>query len=170
MKDDDDTTEVLAALLEEPPRSAYIHLPFCRARCSYCDFAVVSGKSATAPTTHRKYVDGVIREIRSTAQAVGARVGAGRRGGGDSSVVVPPERLDTVYFGGGTPSLVTPSLVAEMMHELDVAFGVSTDAEVTMELDPGTFDGRSLNDYRVLAGVTRASIGVQSLDDRDVEM
>lgn len=148
--------EVVATLLNEPARSAYIHLPFCRARCAYCDFAVVTGKAATASSSHRRYVDAVKREIAMTADAVNAR---------DRQGVAS---LDTVYFGGGTPSLLAPSLISEIVSELDRAFGISAGAEVTLELDPGTFDSESLSDYRTLAAVTRASLGVQSLDDRDL--
>jgi len=72
--------------------------------------------------------------------------------------------LDTVFFGGGTPSLISPSLLEEMIDLLDARFGIASGAEISIEADPGTFDAELLRSYRTM-GVSRVSVGVQSFDD-----
>lgn len=125
----------------------YIHIPFCRSRCSYCDFATgtYNGKLA------ERYVCAVAQEIASFAQQR-AEQGA---------------HVDTIYFGGGTPSLLTPSQVLHILEAVRARFHVDERAEVTMEMNPGTVTPATLGDYLSL-GINRASFGAQTFDDEEL--
>ncbi|GLC51316.1 hypothetical protein PLESTB_000489300 [Pleodorina starrii] len=134
-------------------RSAYIHLPFCKRKCFYCDFPVEAvGRDTTAPKVEarmRSYVDTVLREMAATRR-------------------MDHGPLQTVFFGGGTPSLLPPSLLALLLEALDSRFGLAAGAEVSLEADPGTFDAERLRQYRRL-GVTRLSVGVQAFQQELLE-
>lgn len=140
----------------EPVTSAYVHLPFCRRRCYYCDFAIsVVGDGVESDAVRRgmeAYVDRVCREIRDTPLAPSTAAAAGK-----------DWPLRTVFFGGGTPSLVPPDLLRRVVDALRARFGLAPDAEVSMEMDPGTFDRAKLDGY-LRSGVTRVSLGAQSFD------
>lgn len=123
----------------------YIHIPFCRARCSYCDFATGAYESALA----ERYVRALAREIESFTRA-------------DSDEVV-----DTIYFGGGTPSLLMHEQVARTLEAVRARFRVCADAEVTMEMNPGTVTRETARAFRA-EGVNRASFGAQTFDDREL--
>jgi oxygen-independent coproporphyrinogen-3 oxidase len=123
----------------------YIHIPFCRSRCSYCDFATGIYEGALA----ERYVAAVAREIASFKAAEQAM------------------KVDTIYFGGGTPSLLSPAQVERLLCAARERFRVTTDAEVTMEMNPGTLTLDTLRDYARL-GVNRASFGAQTFDDREL--
>ncbi len=120
----------------------YIHIPFCRSRCSYCDFATGIYQGDVA----ERYVNLVAREIRSWDE------------------LDNPEDVDTVYFGGGTPSLLSPAQVERIFEAVHLRFNVQPDAEVTMEMNPGTVTPEVLRDFRHL-GIKRASFGAQTFDD-----
>lgn len=135
-----------------PPSSAYVHLPFCRKRCHYCDFPILAlGTSSTETADDdpriSNYVHLLIREIEATQTHFDQHL-----------------PLKTVFFGGGTPSLVPPRLVAKVLDTLRSKFGVCLDAEISMEMDPGTFDANKLNELMGL-GVNRVSLGVQAFQD-----
>ncbi len=119
----------------------YIHIPFCVKKCNYCAF--LSGPAG--PEVRQEYVNHLIKEIRLRSREV-------------------PE-ADTIYFGGGTPSLLTPEQIGRILEEVRSAFRISEDAEVTLEANPGTLTAESLAGYRT-AGINRLSMGVQSMDDR----
>jgi oxygen-independent coproporphyrinogen-3 oxidase len=121
----------------------YIHIPFCRSRCSYCDFATGIYQSELSD----RYVRAVVDEIASSHNA-GARV-------------------DTVYFGGGTPSLLTPSQLDQVLSVVHRQFDVDGEAEVTVEMNPGTISRDQLRAFREL-GVNRASFGAQTFDDAEL--
>jgi oxygen-independent coproporphyrinogen-3 oxidase len=123
----------------------YIHIPFCRSRCSYCDFATGMYNAETAEC----YVRAVVSEIESWR------------------VVDPPETVDTIYFGGGTPSLLSPGQLETLLNAVHNRFTVEADAEVTMEINPGTITQGTLSAFRSL-GVNRASFGVQTFDDAEL--
>ncbi len=133
------------------PTAAYIHIPFCRRRCFYCDFpiAVVGDRPPIGPEfgAIAQYIPYLCREIAHTADVTLL---------GRTS---PP--LQTVFFGGGTPSLLTVDQLAKILQTLDQWFGLAADAEISMEIDPGTFDHPQLQGYRA-AGVNRVSLGVQA--------
>src|SRR5215216_3211585 len=124
----------------------YIHVPFCRSRCSYCDFATGAFEAALAES----YVGALAREIESF-ELDGARAD-----------------VDTVYFGGGTPSLLTPAQVSRVLDAVRSKFDVDADAEVTLEMNPGTVTLEHLKALRE-AGVNRASFGAQTFDDRELK-
>ncbi|KAL2346998.1 hypothetical protein Fmac_000998 [Flemingia macrophylla] len=130
-----------------PPSSAYIHLPFCRKRCHYCDFPILALGSASTPDDPRlsNYVHHLCREITATKPHAHTP-------------------LQTVYFGGGTPSLVPPTLVSSVLETLRAKFGIREDAEISMEMDPGTFDAEKMREMVVL-GLNRVSLGVQAFQE-----
>lgn len=122
-------------------RGLYLHVPFCTRRCVYCDFAVVTGRENRIAD----YADALCAEIAW----LGARTDR--------------TRLDTIYFGGGTPSK-TPDIVLAALDAVGRAFDVATDAEVTVEVNPESATTTVLDDFRA-AGVTRVSVGVQTFRD-----
>lgn len=131
----------------EIPSSAYIHIPFCRRRCFYCDFPVfVLGDRLRGEIsgTIAKYVEVLCTEI----------AGAPTCG----------KPLTTVFFGGGTPSLLSTEQLDQILTSLDHHFGISPGAEISMEIDPGTFDLAQIAGYQSL-GVNRVSLGVQAFQD-----
>lgn len=122
--------------------SLYVHVPFCAARCPYCDFA-------TAPATSKlraRYIDALVTEIRCEGEALGR------------------PRLRTIYVGGGTPSLLEPDEVAALSAAVRDSFDVRP-REVTVEVNPATLDRARLEAW-VAFGVTRASLGAQSFSER----
>ena len=146
--------ESFAPASRRAPVSAYVHLPFCRSRCYYCDFAIsVVGARVDASEGMRAYAAAVTRECAAEARRARATFGADG---------VRP--LETVFFGGGTPSLVPVEVLGEIMEALRREFGIARDAEVSAEMDPGTFDEDKLRGFLAL-GVNRVSLGVQSFDD-----
>jgi oxygen-independent coproporphyrinogen-3 oxidase len=124
----------------------YIHVPFCRSRCSYCDFATGAFEAASAET----YVGALAREVESF-ELGGARAD-----------------VDTIYFGGGTPSLLTPAQVSRVLEAVRGRFEVDARAEVTLEMNPGTVTPEHLRAL-LEAGVNRASFGAQTFDDRELK-
>ncbi len=130
------------------PCAAYIHIPFCRRRCFYCDFPIsVIGERAygeTAPAINQ-YVAALHQEIQLTPK--------------DS---LP---LKTIFFGGGTPSLLSPGQVRQILDQLDEKIGIARDVEISLEVDPGTFSQAQIQGYRD-SGVTRLSLGVQAFQDQ----
>lgn len=149
----------LTTLHQGPPTSAYVHLPFCRKRCHYCDFPILalgSSSVSNAPYEERQeeddpritnYVNLLVREINATRTCFDTN-----------------PNLKTVFFGGGTPSLVPPKLVSLVLETLSSRFGLCPDAEISMEMDPGTFGGEKLKELMEL-GVNRVSLGVQAFQD-----
>ncbi|HTZ58807.1 MAG TPA: radical SAM family heme chaperone HemW [Acidobacteriaceae bacterium] len=126
----------------------YIAVPFCRAKCTYCNFA----SSVSSAGIHERYVARVCDDIRKVRQRL------------ESASL--PGCVDTVYLGGGTPSLLSPGLVSEVGHTLRQQFRVSPSAEITLECAPGQLDDATL-DAMLGFGVNRISLGVQSLVDRE---
>ena len=131
----------------DSPKSAYVHIPFCRRRCFYCDFPVfVVGDRQQGENSMgiQKYVECLLEEIRITPR-------------GDRP-------LETVFFGGGTPSLLSVNQLQRILDSLDRRFGIASDAEISIEMDPGTFDLRKLHGY-IKRGINRVSLGVQAFQD-----
>jgi oxygen-independent coproporphyrinogen-3 oxidase len=128
----------------------YISIPFCRSKCTYCNFA-----SGVYPASeHGRYVERVIEDLRGTGDW------AGRMG------VELPRLVDTVYLGGGTPSLLAPELLGRLFGEMRAEFDFEPDAEITVECAPGQIVEETLA-AMVAAGVNRVSLGVQSFIDRE---
>jgi oxygen-independent coproporphyrinogen III oxidase len=146
----------------------YIHIPFCKSRCSYCDFATDVYRDAA---TVERYVDALCLEIIEGGNPNGSE---GAQRGIDASRTLPTGRAsaftaDTIYFGGGTPSLLTRGQVEGILTAVHDAFSVTEDAEITMEMNPATVTPETLRDYRRL-GVNRASFGVQTFNDRALKL
>jgi len=128
----------------------YISIPFCRSKCTYCNFA-----SGVYPASeHTKYVDRLIEDLAA------AREWTERMG------VELPRRADTVYLGGGTPSLLAPHLLDRLFAAMRAEFFFEPDAEITVECAPGQLADETLAAL-VAAGVNRVSLGVQSFIDRE---
>jgi len=123
----------------------YIHIPFCRSRCSYCDFATGLHDDALAD----RYVHAVVKEMST------------------SRVIAEQPRIDTVYFGGGTPSLLKPHQLELLLSAVNNRFHVGDNVEITMEMNPGTVDANLLKQFRAL-GVNRASFGAQTFDNKEL--
>jgi oxygen-independent coproporphyrinogen-3 oxidase len=121
----------------------YVHIPFCAAICNYCNF----NRGLFDGRLKDRYVEALIAEIR----------GAGRK-----------EAADTIYFGGGTPSLLEPSEVARIIQAARDSFAIAADAEVTLEANPETVTIERLAGYRAI-GVNRVSFGVQSFRDDELQ-
>ena len=141
----------------QPPIALYVHLPFCVARCPYCDFVVYAGGEARGPRarTERLY-EAIRRELELRADILDERFGRPDSGG-------PRRPLASVYFGGGTPSLVPEEWFQRLMATIRERFAVAPDAEVTLEANPGP-DERGDPAAFARAGVNRVSFGAQSLD------
>jgi len=146
--------------------SAYIHLPFCKKKCLYCDFPVVAlGQSFPGNTVGEDepmmeaYVDAVCREIELTST----------RQNMQDDEVDDGLKLTTVYFGGGTPSLISLKSLERILNSLEHAFGIDPEAEITIEADPGTFTTSTLKSY-INMGVKRVSVGVQAFDDELLQL
>src|SRR5262245_36765843 len=127
--------------------SIYIHIPFCRHRCAYCDFNTYAGQESSIPA----YVDALIREI----EFVGARA--------------EDINVHTVFFGGGTPSLLSAPQFGAIMGALRSTFALTADAEVSIEANPGTVSPEALTAIRS-AGINRISFGVQSTNTEELRM
>lgn len=127
--------------------SIYIHIPFCVRKCSYCDF--LSGPRT--PQLQERYVQALIREI-----------GAQR----DCPSGTP---VDTIFFGGGTPSVLSAGQIGRIMEALREQFFILADAEISMEMNPGTADADQLSALKK-NGLNRLSIGVQSMHDEELRL
>ncbi len=127
---------------ELPPLSLYIHLPWCVRKCPYCDF---NSHKAGDDAPRDRYVSAVVLDVKRESEA-----GAGRT-------------VNTIFIGGGTPSLFAPAQIGEILDACRQYTALASDCEITMEANPGTVEHGSLRAYRE-AGVTRLSIGAQSFD------
>ena len=132
----------------ETPFGIYVHWPFCAAKCPYCDF----NSHVRAAYDERAWVGGILNELKQVAQLQDARL--------------PP--VQTIFFGGGTPSLMSGGAVGQVLEEIARLWPVSEDVEVTLESNPASADATRFRDYRA-AGVNRLSLGVQSLNDADLK-
>ncbi len=131
------------------PMELYIHIPFCVKKCAYCDFlSFPSGRQV-----QREYTDALIREIRRRGSNPGLR----------------ERRVDSIFFGGGTPSQLPAGWLCEILSAVRDSFTVTEDAEITIESNPGTLNGKNLTLYRE-AGINRISIGCQSTENEELTM
>jgi len=126
-----------------PPLSLYVHLPWCVRKCPYCDF---NSHTAGAAAPRKRYINALLNDLDRESDRAEGRV------------------LNTVFLGGGTPSLFSPDEIGCLLEGVKARFSVAESAEVTMEANPGTVECGSPAGYRE-AGVTRLSIGAQSFDD-----
>ncbi|MFM2431625.1 MAG: hypothetical protein RLZZ511_2838 [Cyanobacteriota bacterium] len=140
----------LSEWLNIPPAAAYVHIPFCRRRCFYCDFPIYvvgdrglnAGANSSPSQSVVRYLQVLVREIARSPR-------------------LNDRPLRTVFFGGGTPSVLDGAQLGQILVALDRRFGLAADAEIAMEIDPGTFDLAKLQGYQA-AGINRFSFGVQA--------
>jgi oxygen-independent coproporphyrinogen-3 oxidase len=128
--------------------SLYFHVPFCRHRCAYCDFNTYAGQEELIPA----YVKAVCREVEAVAASIGERLPA-----------------HTVFFGGGTPSLLAPEQTGAILAAARAAFALAGDAEISLEANPGTLMPEQLQELRAL-GVNRLSFGVQAAHADELQL
>ena len=124
----------------------YIHVPFCRHKCTYCDFVSYPDKINYAEA----YMACLYKELKMRGEELKSYV------------------FDTVYFGGGTPSYIPPKLIAGAMKQIKSCFTLSPDVEITLELNPGTISESKVKTYKE-AGINRFSIGLQTAIDEQLE-
>ncbi|MGC1388142.1 MAG: radical SAM family heme chaperone HemW [Steroidobacteraceae bacterium] len=129
------------------PLALYVHMPWCVRKCPYCDFNSHQLKSASPPV---HYIDALIKDFDSELPEFEGR------------------RIDTVFFGGGTPSLFRPDEFARLLEALGQRAAFAGDAEITLEANPGTVERGRFAGYRD-AGINRVSLGAQSFDPRALE-
>ena len=123
----------------------YIHWPFCQSKCPYCDF----NSHVAATIDQRRWRDAYVREIARVSAETSGRV------------------LETVFFGGGTPSLMEPEVVADVLEAVRRAWPMVNDPEITLEANPGSVEAGRFRGF-AQAGVNRVSMGVQALNDADL--
>jgi putative oxygen-independent coproporphyrinogen III oxidase len=126
-----------------PPLSLYVHLPWCIKKCPYCDFNSHEGRGELP---EHRYLDALCADLESALPLVWGR------------------RVQTVFIGGGTPSLFSPAGIDRLLADIRARLPLEPSAEITLEANPGTFERERFRAFRA-AGVTRLSIGVQSFDD-----
>jgi oxygen-independent coproporphyrinogen-3 oxidase len=128
--------------------SVYLHIPFCRHRCAYCDFNTYAGLESSIPV----YTRALCREIELASQAAGEKL-----------------PVHSLFFGGGTPSLLPAEELVRIVRSLEQAFSVQGNAEFTLEANPGTLTPAYLQELRAL-GVNRLSLGVQSASPEELRL
>ena len=121
----------------------YIHIPFCKKKCEYCDFISFSG----IEEKQEQYVEALILDIKNSA------------------LQVKDYMIDTIYFGGGTPSYIESLFIAQILDTIKQNYKLKENAEITIEVNPGTVNKEKLLSYKK-AGINRLSIGLQSTHDR----
>lgn len=121
----------------------YIHIPFCKKKCEYCDFISFSG----IEEKQEKYTEALILDIKNSA------------------LQVKDYEVDTIYFGGGTPSYIQSKYIVQILNAIKQNYNLKENAEITIEVNPGTVNKEKLLSYKK-AGINRLSIGLQSTHDR----
>ncbi len=121
----------------------YIHVPFCKKKCNYCDFYSVKWDDEW----ENKYIEAVINEIKGYKNMLGNKYS-----------------VDTIYFGGGTPTIIKPSNLKKILDSISIVAHVDKHAEISMEANPNTLTDENLKQYKE-SGINRLSIGIQSLND-----
>ena len=130
-----------------PPLSLYVHVPWCVRKCPYCDF---NSHELRGELPERDYVDALIRDLELALPSVWSRA------------------VQTVFIGGGTPSLLSPAALDRLLSEVRARLVLAPDAEITLEANPGTVEAKRFAGFRD-AGINRLSLGVQSLDARHLQ-
>ncbi len=134
----------------------YLHIPFCKSRCSYCDFATDVFKNAE---TVERYVNALCKEISNSRFQIPDT---------ENQKPKTKNQIETIYFGGGTPSLLSPKQLERILNSIHKKFSVEPEIELTMELNPATMTLETVREYRSL-GVNRASFGAQTFDDTELK-
>ncbi|MGE5471720.1 MAG: radical SAM family heme chaperone HemW [Bacteroidota bacterium] len=130
-----------------PPLALYVHVPWCVQKCPYCDF---NSHEANGAIPEREYVDALIADLQSALPLIWGRP------------------VQSVFFGGGTPSLLSPAAVDELLAAFRALAMLSPEAEITLEANPGTVEAEKFAGFRA-AGVNRLSLGIQSFNDEHLK-
>lgn len=130
-----------------PPLSLYIHIPWCVRKCPYCDF---NSHTVKDELPEQRYIDALLRDMRDELGAVQGR------------------SIDTIFIGGGTPSLFTPQGIEQILSGIAALTPLSSGAEITMEANPGTFEQERFAGFKA-AGINRLSIGIQSFNTEHLQ-
>lgn len=130
-----------------PPLSLYVHIPWCVRKCPYCDF---NSHEARGELPERQYADALMRDLEGALPSIWGR------------------RVHTVFFGGGTPSLLSAAALDDILSGIRARVTLDPDAEVTLEANPGTFEAAKFAEFRRL-GINRLSIGIQSFNARHLK-
>lgn len=133
--------------LELPPLSLYVHIPWCVRKCPYCDF---NSHKAEEKIPEQAYVDALIADLKEEQQFAQGR------------------RLQSIFMGGGTPSLFSPSAIDQILRSAEELIGFNPNIEITMEANPGTFEQEKFRGFHD-AGVNRLSIGIQSFNEQQLQ-
>ena len=137
----------IPALLQLPPLSLYVHIPWCVRKCPYCDF---NSHESNGEIPEAKYIDALLQDFRDAQQYAQNRP------------------IQSIFFGGGTPSLFSASGYVCLLEGLQAIASFAPDIEITLEANPGTAERGKFADYR-RAGINRLSLGVQSFDDLQLQ-
>lgn len=137
--------KIIEMMSDNKELGIYIHVPFCAVKCPYCDFYSVS----YSKKNELMYTDAVIRNLKKYSEICNDRI------------------VDTIYFGGGTPSLLSAESIKKILFSTFQMFNVENSAEISMESNPNTLNPKKLNDF-LSAGINRISIGIQTLDDDEL--
>ena len=134
-------------VLQLPPLSLYVHIPWCVRKCPYCDF---NSHQAAEEIPERGYVDALIDDLKADLSWVQGR------------------KLHSIFFGGGTPSLFSGRAIGEILTAVEHQIGFEEDIEITLEANPGTFEQQKFSNFRS-AGINRLSMGIQSFSSHHLE-
>jgi len=134
-------------MLELPPLSLYVHIPWCVRKCPYCDF---NSHQNSGEIPEQAYVEALIKDLNNDLPLVQDR------------------KLHSIFFGGGTPSLFSAKAIESIINAVQQSIGFKDNIEITLEANPGTFEQQKFADFKA-AGINRLSIGVQSFDDRQLQ-
>ncbi|MCY4328498.1 MAG: radical SAM family heme chaperone HemW [Endozoicomonadaceae bacterium] len=135
-------------MLQLPPLSLYIHIPWCIRKCPYCDFN--SHTSGNQPLPESAYINRLLQDFSDELPGVQGRT------------------LQSIFIGGGTPSLFSPEAIERLLNQLAMKINFSADIEITMEANPGTFEQHKFTAFKS-AGINRLSLGIQSFHDHQLK-
>jgi len=136
-----------------PPLSLYVHIPWCVKKCPYCDFnshQIKDGDSAGQGFDEKRYLEALKLDLQSVLPKVWGR------------------RIHTIFIGGGTPSLLSPAGLDQLLSDIRALLPVNADAEITMEANPGTFEIEKFKSF-AKSGINRISLGIQSFNDEKLK-
>ena len=133
--------------MEEKQLQLYIHIPFCKQKCTYCDFL----SFASIETEQTQYVDVLLQEIESYRE------------------IAQSYTVSTIFIGGGTPSIIDQKQMQRIMNQIRCIFVIAEDAEISMEINPGTVNLEKLQAYAKM-GINRISIGLQAIHDEELQL
>jgi oxygen-independent coproporphyrinogen-3 oxidase len=135
-------------LLQLPPLALYIHIPWCIRKCPYCDF---NSHQANNDIPEAEYISALRFDLEQDA------------------VLAQGRKLTSIFFGGGTPSMLSAAAIHQILKDAENIIGFETDIEITLEANPGTFEQEKFSGFRA-AGVNRLSIGIQSFNDHQLNL